>query len=268
MNPQISVIIPTFRRPEPLVEAVESVLAQKGAACEIRVIDDCPEGSAEAVVAPYRDRGLSYLRAPQPSGGRPARVRNFGWREARADILHFLDDDDLVPDGFYADALQTFAQRPDIGVVFGKVEPFGDGDVSGHRAYFDRAHRRAQKCRRMGRIGFSAAMFFQDTLLVCSAAMIRKPCVAGIGGFDDGPAVAEDVDFYARAIRKFGAALLDRPSVRYRIGPSIMRQPDCQSRIEDSYRHIHARYLREHGRLDYYAMKTFARLLDKIDGLG
>ena len=50
MAPDISVIIPTYRRPGPLVEAIESVLAQKGANCEILVIDDCPEGSAEEAV--------------------------------------------------------------------------------------------------------------------------------------------------------------------------------------------------------------------------
>jgi glycosyltransferase involved in cell wall biosynthesis len=267
MNPQISVIIPTFRRPEPLIEAIESVLAQKGVVCEIRVVDDCPQGSAEEVVAPYFDRGLVYQRSPAPSGGRPAQVRNLGWQGAKAEIIHFLDDDDLVPDGYYADALKVFAERPDIGVVFGKVEPFGKMDVSGERDYFDRAHRRARKYQRMGKIGFSAAMFFQETLLVCSAAMIRKRCVAEIDGFSSGPVIAEDVDFYARAIRKFGAVLLDRTSIYYRIGPSIMRLPDRQPLIEESYRDIQSRYRQEHGSVDYFAMKTFAKLLDKIDGL-
>lgn len=243
---------------------MESVLAQKGVVCEIRVIDDCPQGSAADIVAPYFDRGVSYQRSPAPSGGRPAQVRNLGWRGARAEIFHFLDDDDLVPEGHYADALKVFAERPDIGVVFGKVEPFGNMDISGERAYFDKAHRRARKYQRMGKIGLSAAMFFQETLLVCSAAMIRKRCVAEIDGFSDSPVIAEDVDFYARAIRKFGAVLLDRTSIYYRIGPSLMRLPDRQPLIEESYRDIHSRYRREHGSVDFFAMKTFAKLLGKM----
>jgi hypothetical protein len=77
--------------------------------------------------------------------------------------------------------------------------------------------------------------------------------------------IAEDVDFYARAIRRFGAVLLDRTSIHYRIGPSLMRLPDRQPLIEQSYRDIHSRYRQEHGSVDYYAMKTFAKLLNTFD---
>ena len=263
MTPDISVIIPTFRRRESLVEAIESVLSQKGVTCEIRVIDDCPLGSAEEIVAPYLGRGVIYLRSPAPSSGRPAVVRNFGYRDAKAEIIHFLDDDDLVPEGYYVKALEVFAQRPDIGVVFGKVEPFGSMDIASELDYFDKAYRRARKYERLGpKLGFSAALFFQEALLVCSAAMIRTRCVAEIDGFNVGPSLAEDTDFYARAIRKFGAALLHRTSIYYRIGPSLMRLPDRQSKMESSYRDIHSRYRQEYGAVEFLALKILAKLLD------
>ena len=268
MKPDISVIIPTFRRPELLIETIESVLSQNGVTCEIRVVDDCPLGSAEEVVAPLVERGVIYSRATAPCHGRPALVRNLGYQDAKAEIIHFLDDDDLVPQGYYAKALEVFSQRPDIGVVFGKVEPFGniDMDIASEREFFDRAYRRACGYRRMGpKLGFSAAMFFQDTLLVCSAGMIRKRCVAGIDGFNAGPSLAEDVDFYARAIRKFGAVLLDRTSIYYRIGPSLMRLPGRESKMESSYRDIHSRYRREYGAVDFFALKIFAKVLDRFD---
>jgi glycosyltransferase involved in cell wall biosynthesis len=265
MTPDISVIIPTYRRPGPLAEAIESVLAQQGAACEILMVDDCPERSAEAVARRFAGRGVTYLHTAFPSRGRPALVRNQGFQSARADIVHFLDDDDLAPEGYYAEALEVFAQRPDIGVVFGKVEPFGDVDVASERDYFDAAWRRARRYSRLGpKLGFAAAMFFQQTLLICSAGMVRRSCVEAIGGFDLEPSLAEDVDFFARAIRHSGAAVLDRTSIRYRIGPSLMRLPDRQPLIESSYRSIHERYRREHGAVDYFALKTFARILDRL----
>jgi GT2 family glycosyltransferase len=265
MTPDVSVVIPTYRRPGPLAEAIESVLGQKGVSCEILVVDDCPDRSAEAVARRFADRGVIYLRSQRPSRGRPALVRNQGFAQARAEIVHFLDDDDLAPEGLYAEALDVFASRPDIGVVFGKVEPFGESDVGSERDYFDRAHRRARTFSRLGtKLGFSAAMFFQTTLLICSAGLVRRSCVEAIGGFDAEPSLAEDVDFFARAIRHGGAVVLDRTSIHYRIGPSLMRLPDRQPLIDASYRAIHARYRREHGAVDFFALKTFAKILDRV----
>lgn len=265
MAPDIAVIIPTYRRAGPLADAIDSVLAQRGATTEILVVDDCPDGSAAEVVRRYGDQGVAYRRSPAPSGGRPARVRNFGFAQTRAGIVHFLDDDDLVPEGHYAEALAVFAKRPDIGVVFGRVEPFGEIDVSGERDFFETAYRRARKLGGMGpRLGLSAAMFFQQTLLICSAGMVRRACVEAIGGFDPEPSLAEDVDFFARAIRHSGAVVLDRTSIHYRIGPSLMRLPDRQPLIDSSYRAIHARYRREHGAVDFFALKAFAKILDHL----
>ena len=38
------------------------------------------------------------------------------------EILHFADDDDLVPAGLYAAALAEFRRFPNIGLVFGSIE--------------------------------------------------------------------------------------------------------------------------------------------------
>ena len=50
MSADVSVIVPTYRRPGPVGEALRSVLSQEGVAVEIRVLDDSPEWSARATV--------------------------------------------------------------------------------------------------------------------------------------------------------------------------------------------------------------------------
>ena len=263
--PDISVVIPTFRRPVELAEAIDSVLAQEGVTVEIHVIDDCFKGSASWVSERYDRPEVHYHRNPNPSGGRPARVRNYGAQFASGDIVHFLDDDDIVPSGYYADALKAFQQNPEIGVVFGRIEPFGSGEIWAEQIYFDKAFARASRLQALGlSVAFAATMFFQPTLLVCSAAMIRRGCLLSLGGFDADPPVAEDVDFYARAIRRYGAYVVNRTSIRYRIGPSMMHQPNRQGVIAGSYVVMHARYRRERGAFDYYWMKFLARLLGAL----
>lgn len=270
MSIDVSVVIPTFRRPAMLRGAVESVLAQQGATVELIVVDDSPEGSAEAVAREFANAPLRYLRNPKPTGGFPSAVRNLGWPIARGSIVHFLDDDDLVPEGHYAAALAAFVAHPDVGVVFGRVEPFGDApaaQMAHERAFFRGAARRAAIYRRLGsRFGFAVGMLFDNTMLVCGAAMIRRECIASLGGFDPEIRLGEDVDFFGRAMREFGARFLNRVTLHYRIGsPSMMHAPVLSEleieQLRAGLRRMLVKYRRERGRREFYAMKGLSRLV-------
>jgi glycosyltransferase involved in cell wall biosynthesis len=125
------VVIPTFRRREYLKQTLDSVLTQPDVTAMVIVIDDSPEHSAESIVEGYADQPVIYLANPKPSGANPGMVRDLGMSYARAhriqgDFVHFLDDDDIVPEGLYPAVKKAFPAHPNIGVVFGLVEPFGD----------------------------------------------------------------------------------------------------------------------------------------------
>jgi GT2 family glycosyltransferase len=233
------------------------------------VVDDSPEGSAAGVAGEFTD-SLQYLKNPQPTGGFPSVVRNLGWPLARGQFVHFLDDDDLVPEGHYAAAIAAFEAHPDVGVVFGRIEPFGDApdtQMRRERAFFRGAARRAAICSRLGpRLGFAAGMIFNQTLLVCGAALTRRDCVQRLGGFDPEIRLGEDVDFFGRAMREFGACFLDRATLHYRIGsPSLMHAPvlsehEIQQHLAGA-RRMAAKYRSERGRFEFYAMKGLSRLV-------
>jgi glycosyltransferase involved in cell wall biosynthesis len=265
----VSVVIPTFRRPTLLREAIESVRAQKGAEVELIVVDDSTEGSAAAIAREFPDL-LRYFKNPKPTGGFPSVVRNLGWPLARGRFVHFLDDDDLVPEGHYASAIAAFEAYPRVGVVFGRVEPFGaapETQMDRERAFFRGAARRAAICSRLGpRIGFAAGMIFNHTLLVCGAALIRRDCVQRLGGFDPEIRLGEDVDFFGRAMREFGAHLLDRATLHYRIGsPSLMHAPVLSENEIQQHRagaqRMAAKYRSERGLFEFYIMKGLSRLV-------
>jgi glycosyltransferase involved in cell wall biosynthesis len=263
MNPELSVVVATFRRPTELVEAVRSALAQKDVRIEVLVVDDSPEGSARAAIERLGDRRVRYLKMPWPSGGRPSRVRNVGWPRTLAPIVHFLDDDDRVPPGTYRKMLDVFRAHPERGVVFGRVEPFGDdpGAVDLERRRFAQAYRRARDAQQIGsRHLMVANVLFLHSFLITSACMIRRTCLEHIGGYDPDMRVFEDLDMYAHAIRRFGCAFLDDVVLEYRISPSsLMHSDSTRSIVNDAYRAMHARYLRAWGRAEFFAMKLFAR---------
>ncbi len=129
--PEISIVIPTYRRPEWLRETLASCLRQTGmaeGAYEIVVVDNCPERSAEATVAAVSSGTtvpVTYVAEPR-SG--VSHARNAGVRASRGTSIAFIDDDELATDGWLA-ALLDAQRRFDADVVWGPVL----GRVEGRR---------------------------------------------------------------------------------------------------------------------------------------
>jgi glycosyltransferase involved in cell wall biosynthesis len=101
--PLVSVIIPTFNRPEELRNAVQSAAKQTLKSLEIIVVNDggCDVGDT---IKEINDSRLIYICHDHNKGLSAA--RNTGIRRARGRYLSFLDDDDV----FYEQHLQTLVQ--------------------------------------------------------------------------------------------------------------------------------------------------------------
>lgn len=119
----VSIIVPTFRRPDSLRRTLSSCLRQQGvdpAGVEIVVVDNCPEGSAaDAVRAMAADTPMAirYLHETKPG---VSHARNAGVRAARAERLAFIDDDEEASEGWLSALLETQA-RFGADLVFGPV---------------------------------------------------------------------------------------------------------------------------------------------------
>lgn len=100
-EPRISVVIPTYRRPELLARCLAAVQSQSldRAAYEVIVVDDgrdrATKNLVEAMSPPDHGPRIRYT-VPEGTRG-PAGARNAGWRAARAPLVAFTDDD-TVPD--------------------------------------------------------------------------------------------------------------------------------------------------------------------------
>jgi len=121
---KVSVLIPTFRRPELLRRAIESVLAQQGLGVrmEIVVIDNDPARSAARVVADLTGSAicsLRYLCEPRPG---ISHARNAGVAAAGGAHIAFLDDDEAASPLWLTSLLSTMGDHG-ADIVVGPVRP-------------------------------------------------------------------------------------------------------------------------------------------------
>ena len=112
----VSVIIPAFNQADYLPTAVESVLAQTWADCEVVVVDDgSTDNTAKALHALHANpRVRSVWQANAGVGA----ARNRGIQEARGDLLCFLDADDWYHPGKLAAQVAQFQRDPSLDWVY------------------------------------------------------------------------------------------------------------------------------------------------------
>lgn len=123
-TPLVSVVIPTYDRPEFLERAVESVLAQTYKNIEIVVVDDCPSNPVEDVIIAFCDERISYVQHSENRG--VCAARNTGIKEATGDYLCFLDDDDEWRAKKIELQMDVQSSDPTVGLVYTGTQYVGD----------------------------------------------------------------------------------------------------------------------------------------------
>lgn len=117
--PLVSVVIPSYDRPELLVDAIESVRQQTYDHVELLVVDDHSPDPVEPVVRESTDGTLARVRCIRHETNQGANAaRNTGIDAAEGTFVAFLDDDDRWMPTFLEQVVETFREAdPDVGVV-------------------------------------------------------------------------------------------------------------------------------------------------------
>ncbi|NUZ05157.1 glycosyltransferase [Piscinibacter koreensis] len=121
----VSVIVCTYNRAALLPAAIESILAQQAGSLryELIVVDNNSPDDTREVVARYLDDPRCTVRYLFERQQGLSHARNAAIAAAAAPILAFTDDDVVVAPDWVAVIHRTFAARPDIACLGGKVLP-------------------------------------------------------------------------------------------------------------------------------------------------
>ncbi len=126
-QPVITVLLTTYRRPDCLKIAVESVLKQKKIAFELVIVDDYSRDKTKEVVKSFKDKRIRYFENKK-NVGFPFTFRR-GVRNSRGTYIFLLSDDDFIlrPDTLY----HVYSSMKNKKVFFGQTGLiFYDEDIA------------------------------------------------------------------------------------------------------------------------------------------
>ena len=198
--PSISVIIPTRDRGESLVECLESLYAQDYPSnlVEIIVVDDGSRDETQKLV-----RGFSFTLLTNRESRGQAYCRNIGARQAKGEILAFLDDDCVAGRTWLRDLVPYF-QWDEVGSVGGYVDGYSD------KSLLDR-YEKEFSLLNLGKHILRGVNDLSAFYVPTCNMLVRKETFIKTGGIRETMHLGEDVDFCWR-MRDAGRTVLYVPS--------------------------------------------------------
>ena len=136
----ISVVVPTFDRPEGLTDAVRSLFRQTYASTGFRliIVDNTPDATAWEALAQLASEcpdTIDLVAIHEPAPG-VANARNTAMTAVETNLVAFLDDDQSAPDNWLQALLSNYKRFP-AAVTFGPVRTALPEGQRRHQAYFE-----------------------------------------------------------------------------------------------------------------------------------
>lgn len=215
-QPLVSIIIPTYKRPDTLDRTINSVLNQTYKNIEIIVVDDNnPDAEGrrltEIKMAPFEDNPrVKYIKHEKNKNGSAA--RNTGARVSKGEYIGFLDDDDqFLPRKIESQVAKLQSLSDDWGFCYNNY-------------YTQRGEEKlvpVKECRE-GDL-FVVALKQGISVNAGSNLLIRRTAFESINGFDESFKRNQDHEFLVRLLKKYKMAYVAEPGLIYSIGTTNVK---------------------------------------------
>jgi glycosyltransferase involved in cell wall biosynthesis len=186
-NPLVSIIIPAYNIAGYIAETLDSVFAQTFTNYEVIVVNDGSPDTVEfeRVLEKYRDK-IVYLKQDNKGVG-PA--RNSGIEHSKAELLAFLDGDDIWLPTFLESQIK-FLQTNNYDLVYCDSYLFGDKYL-GTKTYMNGGSPSE------GEANFENLLLYKCCVMM-SATIAKKQVVSDVGMFNPEDIRAQDFDLWLR----------------------------------------------------------------------
>lgn len=125
MDPKISIIIPCYNSEATLEETLISVRDQVFQGWEAIIINDGSPDNIEAIALEWVEKDSRFKYFKKENGGLGS-ARNYGIEKAVGIYILPLDSDNKVKPAYTEKAIPILEQQPEVGVVYGNAQYFGE----------------------------------------------------------------------------------------------------------------------------------------------
>jgi glycosyltransferase involved in cell wall biosynthesis len=186
--PLISVVMPCFNAERFVEEAVRSALEQTYRSVELVVVDDGSTDSSLRILTRLEAQFRGRLRLLSGARQGPYPARNKGLREARGELIAFLDADDYWEPDFLQSMLDAL-QGKRVDIAYCGWQNVGDG-APGRQPYVPPAYEDEDPVEH----------FLRGCPWPIHAALIRRQVISAAGGFSERMFSSMDYDLWIRLL--------------------------------------------------------------------
>lgn len=256
--PLVSIVTPTYKRPQFLTRAIGSIIAQTFNNWELLVVDDNGTGSeyrqeTQSFMQRYKaDPRIIYIEHESNLGGSAA--RNTGIRQARGKFVAFLDDDDeWLPEKLDKQLSCLVRSSPEVALVYtGYENVCSDPELI---AYIGKFHFPTLKGNLL------KELLEENRVGTTSSVLCKRDALLAVGLFDESLAASQDYDLFLRLAERFEFEVISEPLVRLHRHKEGNIGGDRKAKVEayKSFYKKHQALMEKHPASHLYHLKWMGR---------
>ncbi len=238
--PLITTIIPTYRRPNQLIQAIQSVLNQTFENFQVCVYDNASGDETAEVVADIakHDPRIKYHCHHENIGG--VNNFNYGMRNVSTPFFSLLSDDNIILPNFFKDAINILNQHPEAMFFAGQTVMINDkGQKVGE----------SLKSWPSGIISPPEGLvyIYEKGLPIWESVLFRSNALTSVGFLNSSVNGAADQDFIMRLARKHALYISKQPCASFLFHNDSWSINRSLSEYIDSNKMIYEQWLYDDG---------------------
>ena len=209
--PLISVIIPVYNGEKYIAQAIECVLNQTYKNIEVLVIDDGSTDDSLTIAKVCECESVKVFS--QPNHGASA-ARNYGLREAKGDLIQFLDADDLLSSNKIEEQVKLLIENPDKIACCPTVHFFDGEDITSKEVYFDNFYEGLTEPKDI-LINLYGGFEGEGAMIQPNTWLVPKNIIDKVGYWNERLTLDDDGEFFCRVILASEGIIYAKKAINY-----------------------------------------------------